>query len=541
VAPDVEQSLVDAAAAQEDPVSRLLHERDVLGDALDFARELEVDWPDEPPVSEAEDEALIQAVRDAGGRVAIGFKEPGRSRLAETAAGPAGQRRARVRPVTAATLEAGRELVRSLGGVIVRPYRRLPFVYADVDPEVVAELRGHPLVDWVEPRGEATVAGRTVSSGATPSAGQTIPPNIDRVQAPSAWSVNQGQGGRIWILDTGTWGGLNHHPDLPQLSAYTCLSTLPGTTDCEDDVIPPPEYEPSHGTGLAGVALALDNAIDVVGVAPSVGLWGSIRVCTAPTCFTDAEVDALQLLSQNGAKDVINMSFGGGFKAAMATAVSAAWSAGDLLVAAAGNDATSVEYPAAYSQVIAVSGEQVGSLHPNSNYGPEIELAAPYNVLSLSLTSSTSLWAGTSFAAPAVTGAAALVWTQYPGWSNSQVRSKLHTSVVDLGPVGRDDMFGFGLLDASEAVAPGPLSVSISGPSSVQPGGFCTWFASVSNIEGTITSYQWSGVLSGSGSQISGSVWSSGTLSLDVQTSGSQSGGADRSITVSSSAPSCGL
>ena len=58
---------------------------------------------------------------------------------------------------------------------------------------------------------------------------------------------------------------------------------------------------------------------------------------------------------------------------------------------------------------------------------------------------------GTSMATPHVSAVAALVWSYYPGCSGAQIRATLGKSALDLGPAGRDDKFGFGLVQAKAA------------------------------------------------------------------------------------------
>jgi serine protease len=60
---------------------------------------------------------------------------------------------------------------------------------------------------------------------------------------------------------------------------------------------------------------------------------------------------------------------------------------------------------------------------------------------------------GTSMATPHVAGVAALIWSKYPGASNAQVRQALTSSAEDLGAVGRDTSYGFGLVRASNALS----------------------------------------------------------------------------------------
>lgn len=59
---------------------------------------------------------------------------------------------------------------------------------------------------------------------------------------------------------------------------------------------------------------------------------------------------------------------------------------------------------------------------------------------------------GTSMATPHVAGVAALVWGQNPNWSNAQVREALQATALDLGNAGRDNAYGYGLVQAKAAV-----------------------------------------------------------------------------------------
>jgi len=156
---------------QADPVAVFLTQQGVLGPAEDFEG-LWIDWPEKSPISEASDAKLVAAVREAEGRVGVAFKEPDAPRAAATVTlrtccgWPTAVPMARIFPVKASSIEAGRNVVCALGGRITRPYRSLPMVSAVVDPEVVPELRDHPLVSWVEPSdGGGSVAASTGGAG----------------------------------------------------------------------------------------------------------------------------------------------------------------------------------------------------------------------------------------------------------------------------------------------------------------------------------------------------------------------------------------
>jgi subtilisin family serine protease len=81
-------------------------------------------------------------------------------------------------------------------------------------------------------------------------------------------------------------------------------------------------------------------------------------------------------------------------------------------------------------------------------------------------------WCGTSMAAPHVAGAAALLRGQHPDWSAQQIVDRLVATAHDKGGAGRDNYYGYGILDAAYAVGlappppppPPPMTVTISGP-----------------------------------------------------------------------------
>jgi subtilisin family serine protease len=62
-------------------------------------------------------------------------------------------------------------------------------------------------------------------------------------------------------------------------------------------------------------------------------------------------------------------------------------------------------------------------------------------------------WGGTSMATPHVSGVAALIWSSNPTWTNLQVREALTLTAMDLGEEGRDVMFGYGFIQAADALA----------------------------------------------------------------------------------------
>ena len=128
---------------------------------------------------------------------------------------------------------------------------------------------------------------------------------------------------------------------------------------------------------------------------------------------------------------------------------------GILLVAAAGNQGnTNFVYPASYPEVISVTGVDENERHfGSSNRNDQSEIAAPaVRVLSTLNDNRYGTLTGTSMASPHVAGAAAMIWSYFPGCRNDEIRAALRESAKDLGQDGRDPLFGFGLLQVKDAL-----------------------------------------------------------------------------------------
>jgi subtilisin family serine protease len=130
-----------------------------------------------------------------------------------------------------------------------------------------------------------------------------------------------------------------------------------------------------------------------------------------------------------------------------------------VVVAAAGNNTGAPlqrSYPAAYPGVIAVSAvDQSNQLAAFARADASIDLVAPgVDIFNID-TSAAGMGSadGTSTAAPQVSAAAALLRAHYPSASAATIRSALLQSATDLGPLGRDDAYGYGLLHIPRALA----------------------------------------------------------------------------------------
>lgn len=257
-----------------------------------------------------------------------------------------------------------------------------------------------------------------------------------------------GAGVRIGLVDSGV--SLDH-PDLAGADIETGWSYIDGNTDVSDGV--------GHGTFIAGLLLGRpDNGMGLSGLCPS----ATLVPLKAFSSTTGTLSDALAAVEDAWSKyncDIIHMSFGilrsslsvsqrEILEAAMAEASQHA-----LLVAAAGNgNGTAAYYPAACEGVLSVAAvsqdlERWTSGIYGSQYNETVDLAAPGGSLtSLSTDGSLETGSGTSYAAPLVSGAAALLLEREPDLTGAEVTARLTESAQDLGESGRDDEFGAGLL-----------------------------------------------------------------------------------------------
>ena len=276
-------------------------------------------------------------------------------------------------------------------------------------------------------------------------------PQDHDIDAPEAWNIFTGGSNiTIAIIDTGV--DLDH-PDLQ-------AKIVPGYDFVNSDTVPDDDH--GHGTHVAGIAAASsNNSTGIAGVS-----WGArimpLKVLnSAGTGGIDDLAEAIRYAADNGAQ-IINMSLGGGCGSGWSgveDAVNYALSKGVLLVAASGNNGiSSISCPAALNGVMAVgattSDDQRASY---SNYGSELDVVAPGGTFGSSIYSTywgggyTSMY-GTSMATPHVAGLAALIWSFIPSYSSNQVRSAIQNSTDDLGDAGWDQYFGYGRINAWQAM-----------------------------------------------------------------------------------------
>ena len=379
---------------------------------------------------------LAQEIVKTSGIAMIGLKDP------QTMSGVDGVGR----PLAhAPSIAAGKARLKVLGLETLYEFIKIPAVVVrfGATAALVDSLRSNPYIDYVEPDVRGAVSSQTTTW------------NVSRVQAPSAWPYSTGGGVKLLILDT----GVGPHEDLSVPVAFNCM---PGgvTNDLW-----------GHGTAVAGIAAAVNNSVDVVGVSYGVSLWSANVINKDSGYVTSAQVACSIDVGRVNKVSVINMSFHLiNPSTTVSNEITGGYNLDDIVfVAAAGNNVpgdSSIDYPASLAEVIAVSATMYNDTRaPYSSVGSKIELAAlgdspGYDgVLTTALQGAPICPAisglnvgkcdGTSVASPHVAAAAALVRAYNPLFTNAAVRNRLDCSARYLGD---PRFYGNGLIRTRNAV-----------------------------------------------------------------------------------------
>ncbi len=337
-------------------------------------------------------------------------------------------------------------------GPVHQTFHLIPAVVATLPEPAIQALEKNPKVNYIQPDHYRQRINPPIDIKGKPGPPpEEVPWGVDRIDADLAWSTTKGAGVKVAIVDTGID---MDHPDLEAnikggFNAIAPARKYKDPNDFDDDN--------GHGTHCAGIVAAVDNDIGVIGVAPEAWLYG-VKVLDGAGFGYDSDIiEGIEWCVDNGMQ-VCSMSFGGyEDDQAFRNAIDAAWNAGIVMIAAAGNEGYEEPdlLPAGYSTCMAISAMDSSDDIPSwSNYGDEIELAAPgVSIYSTYKRGKYTTMSGTSMACPHVSGVAALILAVHPSYSNDQVRQLLQNTAEDLGASGWDPYYGYGLVDAEAAVA----------------------------------------------------------------------------------------
>lgn len=289
----------------------------------------------------------------------------------------------------------------------------------------------------------------------------------------SAWQAGgRGQNVTVGVIDSGI------NPTLAEFAgrihpASADIAANRGVTDQE-----------GHGTAVSAVIGAARNGSGSLGVAFESTIL-SLNTADPNDCDPDdgcqhSDTDiavALDVARTNGAR-VVNISLGGGAPAGnVIAAINRAVAAGMVIVISAGNDSSAEPDPFAATLagqagngqvIIAGAMTEARTLAGFSNRAGSSSafylVALGASVRAIDQNGQASLWSGTSFSAPVISGAAALLASAFPNLSGAQIAALLLTTADDAGAAGSDAQFGRGILNITRAFAPqGAMSLAGSG------------------------------------------------------------------------------
>ena len=281
--------------------------------------------------------------------------------------------------------------------------------------------------------------------------------NMDAIDVEAAWAWSTGAGATVAVLDTGCTAG--PYDGLANLGTGT--DVVNGDSDPADDL--------GHGTHICGtVGAATDNAAGVVGIAYGATLMPVKVLDRFGTGTVSDIVTGLEYARTNGAA-VVNLSVGSAWSSSTeAAAVLDAYNDGVFVAAAAGNSASSIDYPAAYPGAVAVGATDYGNARASySGTGTDLDLMAPGGnatrdangdgyvdgVLQETFDPTWAywFWDGTSMSTPHVSAAAGLLMAE--GATNAEAETYLGSTALDLGSSGWDSSYGHGLIQPGDALA----------------------------------------------------------------------------------------
>ncbi|MDR9396238.1 S8 family serine peptidase [Pontimonas sp.] len=280
---------------------------------------------------------------------------------------------------------------------------------------------------------------------------------LEEFRISEAWSITRGAGVTIAIIDTGVDG--NHEDLRGAVVGGTDVSGI-GSPDGQTPV----GSSPAHGTMVASLAAGRghDGGDGVIGSAPGASVL-SVSMSFGNTIIpADEQIAEAVIWAVDNGADVISLSLTRNTREWPVSWDRAFGYAEDndvVVVAAAGNRSAGTEVvgaPATMPGVLTVGGvDRAGVASARaSSQGITIGVMAPSeNLVGALPGEGYALWAGTSGATPIVSGIAALVRAAHPELDAANVVNRILATARPVTPTIPDPLYGFGLIDAYDAVA----------------------------------------------------------------------------------------
>ena len=220
-----------------------------------------------------------------------------------------------------------------------------------------------------------------------------------------------------------------------------------------------------HQTHCVGIIAAENNNTGMVGVAPKAKCLCIKGLSDSGSGTYGGLIKALEYcleVRHDGTRrvDIVSMSLGGPSPSSqMEDVINKLTDAGIPVICAAGNDGMGgVNYPAAYEKSIAIAAyDSLGRVAGFSSKGPEVDFAKPgVNIYSTYLNNRYAKLSGTSMACPFMAGVVALLISRYKQkgekYTVDKIKEQLINKSDDKGVIGKDDSWGYGIIDVYELI-----------------------------------------------------------------------------------------
>ncbi len=352
-----------------------------------------------------------------------------------------------------------------------KPFPSPPISDEELFRYVLVRFRQYPNVEYAEPNYIVHAFDVTPNDPLFPqqwhlkNTGQGSGTAGDDIAAPTAWQTTTGSNQVIVaVVDT----GVDYtHEDLSANILRDSQGQVVGYDFANRDNDPIDDN--GHGTHVAGIIAGVgNNTKGVSGVCWSCKIMPIKFLGNTGSGTIDGAIPSIEYAVSHGARIISNSWGGGVYSQSLQDAINAAKDAGVLVVAAAGNDGANIRnsFPAVMDNVISVGATTNRDERAFfSNFGPGLDLTAPgYGIFSTFIPgkslspsckdagSGYGPCSGTSMATPVVAGVAAVIASQNPAQTLSELTTKLLLAVDDKGPGGWDDNFGLGRVNLQKGV-----------------------------------------------------------------------------------------
>ena len=265
----------------------------------------------------------------------------------------------------------------------------------------------------------------------------------------------------IAIMDTGVD---STHPDLNVINGYSVFKGpyTPDITDPYTQPVSPDDINPNidsrdHGTHVAGIAAAIaNNKIGICGYAPGVKIMSVKVINKMGISSTAIFLEGLKYAINNA--DVINMSFDlRRNEKSISEAITDGLNKNKIFVSSMGNTGNDEQTDFnSFDGIISVGATDKNDAKAGfSQFGSYISVVAPgVDILSTmpAKQNNYGCLSGTSMAAPAVSGLAALLKSQEPNLTTKQIKERIEKGADDLGSSGFDNYYGHGRINVYNTI-----------------------------------------------------------------------------------------